>query len=74
MTAGEAVRESVGRLTRRPGGEIRDEQRLSEDLNLRSLARVELAVLLEERLHRPVKDAIVQRARTVADLIAAVSP
>ncbi len=71
MTAAEAVRGTVAELAHRPPNAIHDDQKL-EELGLRSLARVELAVLLEERLGIPVKDATIMRARTVADLIAAV--
>jgi acyl carrier protein len=72
VTAADAVRGTVAELARRAPKDIRDEQKLDE-LGLRSLARIEIAVLLEEKLGVPVKDATVMRARTVADLIAAVT-
>ncbi|MGA8729537.1 MAG: AMP-binding protein, partial [Terracidiphilus sp.] len=47
---------------------VGDELRLSEDLHLDSLGRVQLAAALEERLGVPPPDGAVDRAQTLGDL------
>ncbi|MDE3200144.1 MAG: AMP-binding protein [Acidobacteriota bacterium] len=58
------------------GGEVPaeggDELRLSEDLHLDSLARVQLAAALEEKLGTGLDDEMLDLARTVGDLRALV--
>jgi long-chain acyl-CoA synthetase len=51
-----------------------DELRLSEDLHLDSLGRVQLAAALEERLADPPTEGAVDQARTLGDLRKLVSP
>lgn len=72
MISADVVKAAVAQIAKRPPAAIREEQRLAEDLGLRSLVRVELAVLLEDKLGQPVSDATVMRARTVGDLVAAL--
>lgn len=55
-----------------PVERVRPEADLALDLGLDSLARVELAVLLEEELGRAVSDEEMAEQRTVADLMAAL--
>lgn len=55
------------------GCAVREGDRLSADLGYDSMSKVELAVDLEERLGVPVPDAVVTRAVTVGDLLAALS-
>jgi acyl carrier protein len=68
MNVLDAVRESVLALSKRAPPDITPSTRLSEDLGLRSMHRVELAVMLEGKLGRAVNDMTVMRARTVGDL------
>jgi acyl carrier protein len=68
MTTRERLRAAVAETAKRPVRDIQDDTRLAEDLGLRSLQRVELAVLLEEKLGMPVSDDKVMSARTIADL------
>jgi len=49
-------------------GDVSDESSLAEDLNLDSLARVELQAGLEEKFGIAVDDAEMQNVRTVGDL------
>jgi long-chain acyl-CoA synthetase len=51
-----------------------DELRLSEDLHLDSLGRVQLSAALEERLAEPPREGAVDQARTLGDLRRIVTP
>lgn len=64
---------AVSDHARDKGCAVHEEDRLSADLGYDSLSKVELAVDLEERLGKPVPDAVVTRSLTVGDLIAALS-
>ena len=68
MTTDEIIRRTVAEASKRPLGSITTASRLAEDLGLRSLARIELAVMLERRLGKAVRDDQVMTAATVADL------
>ncbi|HVV83922.1 MAG TPA: acyl carrier protein [Kofleriaceae bacterium] len=68
MTRSEIIRATIAGASRQPLERVQDGARLTEDLGLRSLARVELAVALEDRLATPVTDELVMRASTVGDL------
>lgn len=68
MTKQEIVRDAIAASVKRRVEDIKPTSRLAEDLGLRSLKRVELAVVLEDKLGKPVPDTLVMRARTVADL------
>jgi acyl carrier protein len=65
------LRDTVARIAGRPVESVNDGSRLAEDLGIRSLQRLELAVSLETRLGVTLSDARVMKARTVADLRAA---
>jgi len=62
------VRDVVTSLVKDHPDPVVDGDRLVEDLHLDSMAKLELAVALEERLGHPVADAVVMKAKTVADL------
>jgi acyl carrier protein len=64
---------TVSDHARDPGRAITETDRLSADLGYDSMAKVELAVDLEGRLGVPVPDAVVTRAVTVGDLLAALA-
>jgi long-chain acyl-CoA synthetase len=59
----------LGRLSRVPPNRIRADSALDTDLGLDSLTRVELLLLLESKLGKPVPDAIAARIHTVGDVI-----
>jgi long-chain acyl-CoA synthetase len=66
------VRRLLARAARRPLDAVQPAAELAFDLGLDSLARVELAVLLEEQLGRSPSDEQMAALRTVADLLAAL--
>jgi acyl carrier protein len=61
---------AVADHARDKGRTVTETDRLSADLGLDSMTKVELAVDLEERLGIPVADSVVTRAVTVGDIIA----
>lgn len=74
MDREKVVVEVLARLTNREVGSITPTTRLAEDLGVRSLDRIELLALLEERLGVTLADREVMLAKTVADLAAIARP
>jgi acyl carrier protein len=70
----QVVVEVVARMTGRDVGAITPTTRLAEDLGIRSLDRIELLALLEERLGATLSDREVMLAKTVGDLTAMAHP
>ena len=68
MTEQERVRSAIAEIAKVAPSKVLPGSRLTEDLGIRSLQRVELAVLLEERLKRAVSDQLVMVAKTVGEL------
>lgn len=68
MDDGKEIRRAVAEIAKVTPDKIASTTRLTEDLGIRSLQRVELAVLLEEKLKRPVSDQTVMVVKTVGDL------
>ena len=68
------VLEVVARMTGRDVGSITPTTRLAEDLGIRSLDRIELLALLEERLGVTLSDRDVMLAKTVGDLVTIAHP
>ncbi|MFZ5439355.1 MAG: acyl carrier protein [Myxococcota bacterium] len=62
------IRTAVAEVSKRPLLSITSSSRLTEDLGIRSIQRVELAVLLGEKLGREVRDEQVMVSKTVGDL------
>jgi acyl carrier protein len=65
----QAVREIIAKITKRDVAEILLEHRLAEDLRMKSVSRIELAALLEDRLGKKVGNFEIRKPRTVADVI-----
>ncbi len=72
MSRSDIIRQAIAEVTSRALDGVKGPTRLSEDLGLRSLQRVELAVILEDRLKVKVPDRTVMNAHTVDDLEAAI--
>lgn len=72
MTRQDIIRTTIAEACKQPLERVNSDSRLTEDLGLRSLRRVELAVTLEDRLAIPVADDTVMTARTVGDLVRAL--
>lgn len=67
------VRSVVAGIARVPVGRVFDGSRLTEDLGIGSVQRVELTALLEVELDAGISDATVSGAKTVRDLISALT-
>lgn len=68
------VVEVVAQMAGREAGSITPATRLAEDLGIRSIDRIELMAILEERLGIALSDRDVMLAKTVSDLVAMTSP
>jgi len=62
------IREAIAHQCHRAVATIAPDNRLTEDLGIRSLSRIELAVRLEKALGQPVRDDQILTAATVADV------
>ena len=71
QSAAEVVRQVIAEVSKHPIEDIRPDAMLMDDLGIRSFSRVELAVVLEDRLDLSLTDDQVMRFKTVADVIAA---
>jgi acyl carrier protein len=74
MSDQEKIREAVASIAHVPVSGVEEGSRITEDLGLRSIQRVELAALLESELGKRVEDVTVNRAKTVRDLFDALAP
>lgn len=68
----DAIKEELSRLARMPTNQLCVDSRLDSDLGLDSLARVELLLLLEAKLRRPIPDEMVAQMQTISDVIQTV--
>lgn len=62
----------VAKVAKRDPAGISPELRLAEDLGVKSIGRVELAALIEDRLGVVIGNFEIRRPKTVADVIALV--
>ena len=65
----EAIVSELSRLARLPVDQLCLDSNLDSDLGLDSLARVELLLLLEAKLRRPIPDEMIGQIQTVGDII-----
>ena len=63
------IRATLARLARMPIHEIRKESRLDTDLGLDSLTRLDLLLVLENRLGETIPDALLAHLETVGDVV-----
>lgn len=69
MSTTNVVYETIAKLSSRDISEISDDLKLAEDLNLKSVSRIELAVLLEEGLNIQVSNFDIRKPKTVGEVI-----
>lgn len=62
----------VAKVAKRTPEEITPELRLAEDLGVKSMGRVELAALIEDRLGVAIGNFEIRRPKTVAEVVALV--
>ena len=68
----EEILSTLARLARMPTHQIRRESRLDTDLGLDSLTRLDLLLVLENRLGEPIPDALLANLETVGDVASLV--
>lgn len=65
-----AVREIIAKITKRDAAEINGDLMLAEDLGMKSVSRIELAALLEDRFDIVVDNFEIRRPKTVGQVVA----
>ena len=65
----EEILSTLARLARMPENQIRQESRLDTDLGLDSLTRLDLLLVLENRLGETIPDALLANLETVNDVV-----
>ncbi|MCB2187861.1 MAG: acyl carrier protein [Deltaproteobacteria bacterium] len=70
--AAAVVQEIVARIAKREPGELGPDTRLAEDLGLKSVSRIELAALLEDRLGVEISNFDIRKPGTVGEVVALV--
>jgi acyl carrier protein len=68
----QAVCEIIAKITKRDIAEILPDHKLAEDLGMKSVSRIELAALLEDRLDIKVDNFEIRRPKTVGDVMVMV--
>ncbi len=67
------VFETVAKITKRSPEELSPEHKLAEDLGMKSVSRIELAALLEDRLQTEISNFEIRVPKTMADLVEMVA-
>jgi acyl carrier protein len=68
----EIVIQTIATLVKRKADELGPETRLAEDLVLKSVNRIELAAVLEDRLKVPISNFDILKPRTIGAVIAMI--
>lgn len=63
------VFETVARIAKRDPQDLSLEHKLAEDLGMKSVSRIELAALLEDRLPVEINNFEIRVPKTIAELI-----
>lgn len=66
------IKEIITKITKREIGEIHDNTRLAEDLGMKSVSRIELSALLEEKFDITIGNFEIRKPKTLADLVSLV--
>lgn len=67
--AEQAVREIIAKITKRDISEVLPDLKLAEDLGMKSVSRIELAALLEDRLGIKVDNFEIRKPKTVGQVV-----
>ena len=67
--AEQAVREIIAKITKRDMSEVLLDLKLAEDLGMKSVSRIELAALLEDRLGIKVDNFEIRKPKTVGQVV-----
>lgn len=67
--AEQAVHEIIAKITKRDMSEVLPDLKLAEDLGMKSVSRIELAALLEDRLGIKVDNFEIRKPKTVGQVV-----
>lgn len=67
--AEQAVREIIAKITKRDMSEVLPDLKLAENLGMKSVSRIELAALLEDRLGIKVDNFEIRKPKTVGQVV-----
>ena len=67
------VQEIIARIAKTDPGSVAPETRLAEDLGMKSVSRIELAALLEDRFEVEISNFDVRRPKTVQEVVELVA-
>lgn len=65
----QAVCEIIAKITKRQPAEMKPELKLAEDLGMKSVSRIELAALLEERLGVVLGNFEIRKPKTIDEVV-----
>ena len=65
----QVVREIIAKITKRDMSEVLPDLKLAEDLGMKSVSRIELAALLEDRLGIKVDNFEIRKPKTVGQVV-----
>ena len=67
------VHEIIAKIAKRETAEMRPELKLAEDLGMKSVSRIELAALLEDRLGVLIDNFEIRKPKTVGEVVEMVN-
>ena len=65
----QVVRKIIAKITKRDMSEVQPDLKLAEDLGMKSVSRIELAALLEDRLDIKVDNFEIRKPKTVGQVV-----
>jgi acyl carrier protein len=68
-----AVYEIIAKIAKKDMAELDSELRLAEDLRMKSVSRIELAALLEDKLGVAIDNFEIRKPKTVGEVLKLVS-
>ena len=66
----QVVHEIIAKIAKKEAADLRPELKLAEDLGMKSVSRIELAALLEDRLGVEIDNFEIRKPRTIGEVVA----
>jgi len=67
------VHEIIAKIAKKEAADLRPELKLAEDLGMKSVSRIELAALLEDRLSVEIDNFEIRKPRTIGEVVEMVN-
>lgn len=71
--ATQGVHEIIAKIAKKEAADLRPELKLAEDLGMKSVSRIELAALLEDRLGVEIDNFEIRKPKTIGEVVAMVN-